>query len=95
MLISCFVSGHVVNHAFVPGHIEHVIVQPEAHELVVTHAVHEIHALHDVHAVVVHPVHAVHAVHNPHDSIYRKAIGGYGVGLTFGGHGAGHGYQVV
>lgn len=75
-----WVPGHVVNHAFIPGHIEHVLV-PQ-HTLLVTHAVHA------VHSIVVHPV----SVH-PEVNEFRKHYGGYGVGLAYGGHGAGHGFQ--
>lgn len=79
-----WVPGHVVNHAFIPGHIEHVLV-PAEHTLVVTHS-----AIHEVHAVVLHPVNV-----HPEVNIYRKHFGGYGVGVEYGGHGAGHGFQVA
>lgn len=74
-----WIPGHVRNHAYIPGHVHHVIVP--ASTLLVAHPVHA--------AVLLHPV-SMHPV-----PLYRKHYGGFGVGVDYGGHGAGHGFHVV
>ncbi|XP_068906959.1 uncharacterized protein [Tenebrio molitor] len=73
-------SSHT--HKWIPGHVHHHSYIP-AH---LNHLYLPTHALllaRTVETVFVHP------------DLYRHHIGGFGIGVNTGGHGAGHGFHVV
>lgn len=77
------VHAHVA-HVWIPGRVhDHSYIPAHVHHVLLpTHA---LLLSENVHAILVPPVSS---------NVYRNHIGGFGVGLGFGGQGAGHGFHI-
>lgn len=72
-------AGHVKDHAYIPAHTRNVFLP--AHPPVLS--------------TVIIPTSTYSYRQYYEDDRYRTHYGGYGVGVDYGGQGAGHGFQVA